>query len=1106
MRRLSSARSRFVFCLLLTCLFLTGLSGLLSAQFDSGTVLGTIRDASGAVIANCAVTLENSQTGVMLHTTTNTQGDYQFVNVRLGLYKIRAEASGFQKVVTEAFEVRTDARQRVDVRLQVGAVTESVQVTGAAALLETDSSSRGQVINTAQIVDLPINGRAYADLALLVPGVRKSLLENQSDSSRDASFNVNGMRSALNNFILDGVDNNSYGTSNQGFSNQVVQASPDALQEFKVETSNYSAEYGRASGAIINASIKSGTNGYHGSIWEFMRNTNLNAVGFFQPTGGVKPVYIQNQFGGAFGGKIKKDKLFFFADYEGLRRITRTLTFATLPTAAMKAGTLGTPLKNPLTGKTYADGVIPSADQITLARVSLAALPDPNVAGNANNYQSLPRGSIYDDKGDARVDYYVNDKLSTFVRFSDRSSRIFSPPNIPGPSGGNANGPVYVKNWQLAPGATWILSPTSVLEIRVGIDYTEAGKNPIGLGLDNSVYGVPGLPTNPIFTGGLYSINLTGGLSALGRQTSNPQYQYPFVVDPKVNWSKALGRHSLKVGFEYQSINTEVQDFHPKYGQDNYQSCFSNPAGNGCTGTTAQQQAYSIADYMLGLRNHYELNNYAVAFLRQRMYFAYVQDDYKVSDKLTLNLGLRWEFGTPQWERDNKQVNIDLASQTLIAAKDGDLYDRALVHPQYKDFAPRVGLAYRLFPKTVIRSAYGISYVHFNRLGGENLLAYNGPNVIDAIIDQTPAQPVCTATSDPTTCFRPTALGFPDNFASPSNFKTTATQMRYIPQDNRDGYVQNWHFTVQQQLTNSLTFDIAYVGNHSVGLMMLGDSNQAVPNAPGASLGLQARRPLQKFAGIEVAYDGGFADYHALQMKLEKRYSGGLYLINAFAWSKGIDNASGHLETANGDNSRANIRQLPLDKGLSSYDQTFNDTLSVIYDLPFGHGRRFNIANKAADFAFGGWQTNFINTMNSGSPINLTYSPSSAYQVSSLISYRPNVIGPLLVPDSQQHVGGPYVQYLDPAGVAAPTDVSKPFGTAGRNNVRGPALYQLDIGLHKDFGLWSEGKRLEFRAEAFNLFNRTNLMAPSSNLGSTYGRITSTFPARQLQLGMKFVF
>ena len=353
-------------------------------------------------------------------------------------------------------------------------------------------------MNRHEIVNLPLNGRAYADLALLTPGVRKSVLENQSITSRDASFNVNGQRSALNNFILDGVDNNAYGTSNQGFSNQVIQASPDSLAEFKVQTDNYSAEFGRAAGAVINASIRSGTNTFHGSAWEFLRNTELNAIGFFNTfaPGVSKPVFIQNQFGGAFGGRIIKDKLFIFADYEGLRRVTKTTQFATLPTADQKAGRFTNPangnapipVRNALTGVVYADGVVPASAITPFARAVLDALPLPNfpgltnLQGGANNFISVPRGSIVDDKGDFRVDYYASTKLTSFVRYSQREANPFDPPNIPGPAGGNANGFFHQFNQQLAPGITYSVSPTSVFEARLGFTWTDGGKSPIGLG------------------------------------------------------------------------------------------------------------------------------------------------------------------------------------------------------------------------------------------------------------------------------------------------------------------------------------------------------------------------------------------------------------------------------------------------------------------------------------------------------------------------------------------------------------------------------------------------------------------------------------------------
>ena len=1076
----------------------------LLAQFDTAAVLGTVKDPTGGLVEASRVTLANLGTGTSQTALTDSNGNYTFLNVKVGDYTVRAEQPGFKTATSNRFKVDVNARQRVDLSLEVGQVTENVIVSDAAAVLETDSSERGQVINRHEIVNLPLNGRAYADLALLSPGVRKSVLENQSVTSRDASFNVNGQRSALNNFILDGIDNNAYGTSNQGFSNQVIQASPDSLAEFKVQTDNYSAEFGRAAGAVINASIRSGTNQFHGSVWEFLRNTKLNAVGFFNTfaPGVSKPVFIQNQFGGAFGGPIIKDKLFFFADYEGLRRVTKSAQFSTLPTADQRAGIFFNPannqpiaVRNPVTGDVYANGVVPASAVSSFARGVLNALPLPNLPGLANNYISLPRGAIVDDKGDWRIDYYASQKLTTFVRYSQREANPFDPPAIPGPAGGNANGFFHQFNQQIAPGITYSINPTSVLEARLGFTWTDGGKSPIGLGQPSLLNGITGLPTDPRIAGALNSQSV-GGFSAFGRQGSNPQFQNPFVINPKLNYSKFLGRHTLKAGYEYQRIDTAIDDFNPVFGSDTYSGQFSRPTDAAQSSNAALQEAYNLTDFLTGARSRYELNNYVIVDYRQRMHFAYLQDDFKASTKLTLNLGVRYEFATPQWEKNNRLANFDPATQTLIQAKNGSLYDRALVNPQYTNWAPRIGLAYKAAPKTLIRSAYGISYVQFNRLGGENLLSYNGPNIVDAIIDQTTALPLCAPDSAPTTCFRTTQQGYPANFAVPANFNPLATQARYIPKDNPTGYVQSWHFTVQQEITPTLVIDAAYVGNRGTHLMILADYNQAVPNQPGQNLSLQARRPFQKFAAVEVAYGAGASSYNALQLKVEKRYARGLYLLNSFTWSKAIDNASGHLEATSGDNSRVNIRNLASEKGPSGYDQPFNNTASVVWDIPYR-------ADRMLGYALGGWQFTAIDTATSGLPINLSYSPIGQLQVSGLPTYRPNVLGNPVTPEGQRTVN----TYLNRTNVVIPTDPSQPFGNAGRNIARSHSFQQLDAALHKQFRLWSEQSSLEFRVEAFNLFNQTNFGPANGNISSGgFGSITSTFPARQVQFALKLLF
>jgi hypothetical protein len=1076
------------------------------AQFDA-TVLGTVKDPTGLVVAGGKVTLANQTNGVQQTTTTDPNGDFQFLNVRIGEYTLTAEKEGFKAATADRFTVTVNSRQRVDLTLQVGATSEKVTVSGAAEILETESSERSEVISTREIVNLPLNGRSYADLTLLVPGVRKSLLQDQSLTQRDASYNVNGQRSESNNFLLDGVDNNAYGTSNQGFSNQIVQINPDAVAEFRVETNNFSAEYGRASGAVIVATTRSGTNQLHGSMWEFLRNTDLNAVGFVKPLGGVKPNYNQNQFGASAGGPIKKDKLFVFADYEGLRRSQSQLAFATLPTADMRKGILNTPILNPLTGQVYADGIIPSSAILPSSAAILAALPSPNnpaSVNNANNFQALPKGTVTDNKGDFRVDYYYSSKLTAFVRYSHRVDDIFVPGTIPGPAGGNNNGNVHILNKQIDPGLTYVLSPTSSIDAHLGFGWVEGGKTPLGLGQPSLLVGIPNVPTDPRVAGALNSQAVTG-FDQFGRQTSNPQFQNPFSINPKINYSKIVGRHTLKAGYEYLRLSTAIDDFNPAYGLVQYNGNFSKVAGSTLP-ASVQTQTYGIADFLIGAPSHYELNNIAVIDLKQYMHFLFLQDDWKVSRNLTLNLGLRYEFASPQWVSDYRLANFDPATKSLIQAHSGDLYDRSLQKPQYNNWAPRIGLAWKPFgQKTVIRTAYGISYQQFNRLGGENLLAYNGPNIVDAQIDQIPSSGICKTPDVPAqTCFRPTSFGYPTNFASPANFDPLRAQARYIPSNNPTGYVESWHFTVQRELAKDWVLDVAYVGNRGVHLMILADYNQAVPNQAGQNLSLQARRPIPNFAFIEVAFGAGNSTYNAFQAKLEKRFSHGLFMLNSFSWSKALDNAPGHLEANNGDQTRVNFANIANDKGYSNYNQPLNDTLSIVYDLPFGRGRHFGANSKGiVEGALGGWQFTTINTAASGLPINLMYSPTSQFQVSTAPNYRPNVSCDPVTPEGQRTT----LNYLNKACVSVPTNPAQPWGNASRNSVKGYPFYQLDMGLHKQFPLIGERWKFEFRAEAFNLFNQTNFQGPNSNISSSaFGSITSTFPARQLQFGAKILF
>jgi hypothetical protein len=1062
-------------------------AGCCFAQFDTAAVLGTVRDASGSVVANAKITLRNVNTAVSAASKTNSAGEYEFLTVKIGDYKVTAEAPGFSSATTDTFNVAVNARQRVDLTLQVGANTESITVTGAAAIVENESTDKGQVINSAVIDNMPLNGRAYSDLALLAPGVQRSQLSTAGDP-REGSFNVNGLPSSLNNFIMDGVDNNSYGTSNQGFSNQVVQLSPDAVQEFKVQTNNYSAEYGRAGGAVINASMRSGTNQYHGSLYEYVRNTSLNAVGFIKPVNNIKPVYQQNQFGGSIGGPIKHEKLFFFADYEGFRRIRKTVAFATLPTVSQRQGIIGASVRNPISGEVFSNGIVPQNQITAFAKKVLGDLPDINQTGS-NNYQNLPRRQDFNDKGDIKIDETLSQKATVFARVSQRKENDLVPGTIPGPSGGSANGHVRIINQQLTLAGTYTPADAQLLEVRLGISRTKAGKTPLDFGAPGMLtgYGITGIPEDPAVSGGLNTQQVSG-FSDWGRQNSNPQHQDPFVLNPRVNWSRIFSHHTLKLGYEHQAVNTDVEDFHPKYGQDVYNGHFSQP-----TGVAANNNLYNFADFLFGARSSYSITNTTLIHYRQRMHFAYVQDDWKVSRKVTVNAGLRYEYGTPQYEADNRLVDYNPATNSLVPAKAGSMADRSLIHPDRNNFAPRIGIAYSVNPKTVIRSAYGISYIHFNRMGGENLLAYNGPTIVTVTINQTPGQGACSANSAPTACFRPTQQGYPENLATPQNFDPKTARVNYIPSNYRTPYVQSWHFTVQRQLGQGMLLEAAYVGTHGTKLMILGDYNQARPSAIGESLTVDQRRPIPGFSYIEVAYNGNSSSYNALQTRFEKRYASGLYLLNSFTWSKSIDYGSGHLEANNGDNSRLNLANVPGERGLSGYDRKFNNTTTLVYKLPLARG--------FGRYTYGGWRASLINTMYSGQPVNLTWSPAANAQLSTVLNYRPNLSGDPMTPEADR---GPN-NYLSKTTVTVP-DVAHPFGTAGRNVAKSPATYQADVRLQKDFPL-AEKTKLEFQAECFNLLNKTNFQAPNANRSnSNYGTITSTFAARVMQFALRLQF
>ncbi|MGH9397556.1 MAG: carboxypeptidase regulatory-like domain-containing protein [Terriglobia bacterium] len=1064
-------------------------------------VLGTVTDSSGAVVPGTQVTLTNSATGIQSATVTNASGNYQFPGIPIGLYEVTAGKAGFKTAVATNVRVVVDARQEVNLVLQLGETSQKVTVTGAAPLVETETTSHGQVINEQQILQLPLNDRDPARLVLLSSGAVLSA-ENNGDlasGAREGAFNINGLRSDYNNYVLDGVDNNEMGTSNQGYSYQVVELSPDALQEFKVETSNFSAQYGRAGGAVITEVTKSGANQFRGDLWEFNRNTAFDAAGFFAKPG-VKPRLVRNQFGGTFGGPIIHDRTFFFVDAEVFRQVTSAIDFSTIPTLDDRLGIFTVPVHNPLTGETFAaNTAIPASAMSPFARKVLSYLPAPNAGngGRANNLNILARNYEMIHHEDVRIDHRQNDKLKLFVRLSNRRALLFAGPPIPGLAGGNSNGHVHVFNKALAAGATWVLDPTSLLDFRFAIDSTQGGKVPVDSGGPSmlQLFGITGLPTSPIVTGGLTAQSISG-FTQIGRQPTNPQFQNPFLYDPKADYTLIHGAHTLQVGYEFQGIHTEVADLNTIYGEDTYSGQFSKPASG--TGAAA---TYNFADFLFGLRNQYQLETFYIPQMRQRMQFAYAEDAWKIRRNLTVNLGLRYEYATPLWEANNKLSNFDPATNSILLAKSGSMFDRSTIHPDYRDFGPRIGIAYAFNPKTVIRGSYGIFYSHQERVGSGNILAINGPQIVQATVIQAPGR----------AGFLTTDQGYPENLTAPSNFNPATSTMEALDMHTRAPMVQQWFLGVERQLNPNTYVDVSYVGNHAVRLLMFVDQNQAKPNAPGQNIPLNDRRFLYPgFSAISAGLPVGLSHYNGLQAKFEHRWARGLYFLDSFTWSHALDNSTLALENPNNTTAKPqNYFNLAAEYADSIYNVGLMNSASVVWDLPLGRGRRFaNHMNPWADGILGGWQLSLIASAHSGQPINLTYDPSAAFQVSASlpswlggVQVRPNLTGPV------QNANPSINNYFLTQNIHTPTDPSNPFGNAGRNIGVAPGYSDFDFGLFKAFALPYREMSLQFRAEFFNGFNNTNFTAPNGDVSSAaFGTIRGAFDPREIQLGLKLYF
>ncbi len=1153
------------------------------AQYEDGSLIGTIHDSSGAAMPNAAVTVANVSTGSVISVVANGSGDYEIPSLRVGLYNIEASSPGFAPAEAKNITVSVAGRQRIDLILKVGqADATTVEVSDVALQLETETSERGLTVSEYQTESLPLVSRNYSDLLALVPGSRQAPTAATTTAVtslvRAGSYNVNGLRSMFNNFLLDGMDNNAYGESNQGFDNQIIQPPPDSISQFQVVTNNESAEYGRSAGATINVASRSGSNNFHTTLYEFIRNTDLNAFGYIKAKSGThsfpKPGFNRNQFGADFGGPIVKNKLFYFVDYEGFRQTLTPTVVLTVPTQNEINGILAVDVQDPFSPGTYykaGTSLLTSPDASSISKQILSyfgKLPSqcqiaPGTAGinpstgvDTNNCATNAPFTDNADKGDLRIDFQQSDKSSWFLRISDRKETGINHPTLPLPLDGQTNGRIKILDQQAALGYTHLIGANKVLDARLALSSTRAGKYTLSIG-DNAIV-IPGLPTDPTVAGGLPSTSVSGGFSAFGRQSTNPQWQYPSLLDPKINFSWVKGRHSFKFGYEYEHIWMQVQDSNPLYGSFTYGKGYSAcpaAAGAACANPTAAADTY-WADFIFGTTNNYALATYFKAHLLQTMDSAYAQDDWKVNSKLTLNLGLHWEYGSPYSEAHNNLSNFDPKTVSMLTLtpgftptgaitpyKGGGVYGKTLVNPSLGDFAPRVGFAYAVTPDIAIRGGFGTSYVHYTRAGSGDILAINAPSALFVSV----AQPSSATAAG----YRTIDQGYPVGLAT--NFSPGTDNITYIPKDTRDSYVESFFFSVQKSLAKNTLLDIAYIGNHGLKLQGFLNANQgnpslglANPTNPAAGAGFV--RPYPTWGGlVGNTYDYGditaavnefYSHFNALQVRYEQRFVDGLTLLNSFTWEHASDNASASLEANTPSPQDAN--NLRADYSQSDYNLPLANVTSLVYDVPIGRGRQYLASNNpVVETILGGWQISAINTAQAGTPFNLTYTPNSANVVSPQISatyrganeYRPNrVAGQDVVLCHSGHsclkdrLANGTIQYVNYAAFTLPTtkdangNLVSPFGNASRNPGRTPNYFQTDFALNKKFNTPMDNLKVEFRAELYNVFNHTNLYLPASGLGgtlstastlnnpSTGGAISGTFEPRIVQFGLKVIY
>jgi hypothetical protein len=1060
-------------------IMLCGLAGTAYAQVDRATLTGEVKDSSGAVMSDSTVTATHLATNVASKARTTASGSYQILNLAPGRYLVEAEASGFQKTAQSVI-LETGQRARLDFALGVGGVSENVVVEEARRLLSTDATL-GAVIDQNAVSKLPLAIRNWDDLLALVPGVQGDRFTEEGGGTsfgRTGGVNVHGTRSLQNNFLLDGVDNNSISTNVQELTTQVSRPSIDAIQEFKVVTSPYSAEYGRSPGATISVTTKSGTNEIHGTVYDYFRNEGMDANNFFSERANQpKPSNDQNQFGANLGGPIIKDKAFFFVDYEGTR-ITRGVTRITrVPTADERNGIFTSTVRDPLTGQPFPGNRIPANRIDPTAAAILALVPQANQAG-ANNFFRQPEVTDDADRVLSRLDYRADPNNSFFARYIYSNRNRF----IPGAFGGivdgtgtSAFGDQIMKSNALVAGWTRIVSPSMVNEFRFSWSQakSDAVQEPFGQQPPQAAR-VGNVPDSPIIAGGITGITIDGyfggpGLGRIGSPDFLPKFQRTNQFEFQDTFSWLRNNHALKFGVNVMMpMNNEYMDVPATRGALRFRNRFTgNPMG----------------DFLLGLVNDAQISNIYVVEQQHWATSFFVQDDWRVNDKLSVNLGLRYDFITPAMEGQDRQTNFDPAGTgSLTFASGGSLSDRGLVNPDKNNFAPRVGLVYKLNEKTILRGGYGLFYNLFDRIGSEDQIALNPPGLTNISLVSSGSQgPLFTLQS-----------GYPSAFFQPINLDPAAGQLRSlrirgVSQDAPKSQVQQASVGFQRELVSGLVLSMDGVWTKGTNLAHLVNLNQ--PRNGSGPL------PYPNFGFIEWRTQRGHSEYKGIDLGLDKRFGNGYSLGVAYTLSDSKDNTSEHLSTQGSNSFPQDSVNLEAWFGPSDYDVRHRLAINFVAELPFGEGKKYATTG-AGSRILGGWTVSGIFAARSGRPFTVNQSSNNVGQN---MTGLPNMVGD---PDGPETIE----QWFNVAAFQAVP--SGTFGNEPRNALRGPNWQSVDLTLSKRINV-SQRIGAVLRWDIFNVLNRVNYGLPNRNLSdaATVGTITTLGgDPRQMQLSLRVLF